>query len=237
MSATSFRLDSACLPVHRLEAFQQTILDGIQDLLLVLAPDGRVLHASQTCFALTTLTPQHLIGNYIAAFMHHDDMPLFLVEFEASMSAGTPWRLHHRLRRADGTFAVFESTLNPFFDVTSTEPAEYFGLHKCIMTLRPYSNPSTVLMDSYLDHITTNTRLVEQIRQLRSEAAIADEEDNQELLQETSCNVSAANSIRALLDLTDLSQDPPQTGTRPSFERAPTKSSPQKCHGPQPCSL
>ena len=73
MWATPFRLDSTCLPLHRLAAFEQTILDGIQDLLLVLAPDGRVLHASQMCFALTTLTPKHLLGNHIANFMHYDD--------------------------------------------------------------------------------------------------------------------------------------------------------------------
>ena len=176
MSATDFRLDSACLPLHRPAAFEQAILDGVQDLLLVLAPDGRVLHVFPMCFALTTLTPEHLLGNYIASFMHYDDMPVFLAEFQASMAAGSPWRFHHRLRRADGTFAIFESTFNPFFDKTSTQPAEYFGLNKCVMTIRPYSNPSMVLMDSYLEHFTRNARLMEQLKQLQSETEDSDEE-------------------------------------------------------------
>jgi PAS domain-containing protein len=175
MSATDFRLDSACLPLHRLAAFEQTILDGVQDLLLVLAPDGRVLHVSPMCFALTTLTPEHLLGNYIASFMHYDDMPVFLAEFQASMAAGSPWRFHHRLRRTDGTFAIFEST----------QPAACFGLNKCVMTLRPYSNPSVVLMDSYLDHFTTNARLMERLKQLRSEIEDSDEEvdEGEEVVQ------------------------------------------------------
>jgi len=183
MSATPFRLDSACLPVDRLADFEQTIIDGILDLLVVLGPDGRVRHASQMSFALTALTPEHLVGNHIGAFMHYDDLPVFLEGFKATLLSGIPWRFHYRLRRPDDTFAVFESTLNPFFDSISTQPQEHFGLYNFVMTTRPYCNPPTVLMDSYLEHFTTNARLVEQIKLLRSEAETADEEENEETTQ------------------------------------------------------
>jgi len=180
MSATPFHLDSACLPRHRLAAFEQNILDGIQDLLLVLAPDGRVLHASRMCLALTTLTPEYLVGNHIATFMHYDDLPVFLDEFKASLRSGQPWRFQHRLRKADDTFAVFESTFNPFIDTSEVQTAGFHGLHKCIMTVRPYLHPSVVLLDSYLDHITTQARLIQQLEDLRSEAEVLIDDDDDE---------------------------------------------------------
>ena len=243
MSANSFRLDSACLPLYRLAAFEQTILDGIQDLMLVLAPDGLVLHASSKCFGLTTFTCEHLTGNYIANFMHYDDMPVFLTEFNATMAAGTPWRFRHRLRKADGTFAVFESTFNPFFDSTSSQPAEYFGLYKCVMTIRPYSNPSVVLMDSYLDHFTTNTRLVEQLKQLRSETDDLDEDEHKEeqgreVVQESNNYLSntaktkhKVSSIHVLLDLTNILL---QYVEQISCARITTKSNAELRPGQQP---
>lgn len=242
MSATPFQLDSACLPLHRLAAFEHTILDGIQDLILVLAPDGRVLHVSPMCLALTTIAPEDLIGSYIANFMHYDDMPVFLTEFKASMDSGSPFRFHHRLRRLDHTFAVFESTFNPFFDTTSTQPAEYFGLHRCVMTIRPYSNPSMVLMDSYLDHFTTSARLEEQLKQLRSELeqSIEEEEEENEVVPaieicvsstvETKNNVS---SIRPVMNSTDLSPDPSEST---SFRQTSTNGNQELCSGQQPCS-
>lgn len=241
MSATSFRLDSACLPLHRLAAFEQTILHGIQDLMLVLAPDGRVLHASDMCHALTTFTSEQLIGKYIATIMHYDDLPVFLEQFRASMLTGKSWRFHHRLRRADDTFAVFESTFNTFFDKTSTQPAEYFGLNKCVMTTRPYSNHSVVLLDSYLDHFTTNVRLVEQLKQLRLKAETPNEEEGEEVVQEVSvCPSSTIKtnkeviSICVLLKLTDLLQDLLWNRDCRSFERPFTKSNHKFCNEQQP---
>lgn len=202
MSATGFRLESASLPVHRVAAFEQNILDGVRDLFLVLAPNGHVLHASQMCFELTTLIPEYLIGNHITTFMHYDDLPVFLMQFNACLISGKSWRFHHRLRRADDTFAVFESTFNPFFDSSSTQSAEYFGLQKCVMTIRPYSNRSVALMDSYLDHYTTNTRLVEQLKLLRAEAEIVDEEEEEEVVQETNvlltCSANTNNKVSGI---------------------------------------
>jgi PAS domain-containing protein len=215
----SFHLDSTCLPLHRLAAFEQTILDGIKDLLLVLAPDGCVLHASQMCFALTTLTPQHLVGNHISRFMHYDDLPVFLDEFNTNMLVGKPWRFHHRLRRADDTFAVFESTFNPFVDTTSFQTAGYPGLRKCLMTIRSYFSPSAALLDSYLDLITAQARLTGQLKQLRAgtdedeeeEAQVVDEYVKQELdacVSRTTKTQKKVSSIRVLLHFTDNLQGP-----------------------------
>jgi hypothetical protein len=247
MSATFFRLDSACLPLHRLAAFEQTILGGIRDLLLVLAPDGRVLHASQMCLALTTFTPEYLIGNHIGTFMHYDDLPVFLKEFRESMLAGKPWRFHHRFRRTDDTFAVFESTLNPFIDTSADHTAGFFGLHKCVMTLRPYSNPSVVLLDTYLDQITRQARLIEQLKELRSEAeTLVEEEEGHEVVdecikEETDACVSSnartkkkVSSISDLLYFTDNLRGPFHYHDRRFFKRTSTRISPKLRYGQQP---
>lgn len=183
MPATSFQLVSACLPLHRPAAFEYNILDGIRDLLLVLGPDFRVLHASRMCFEFTTFTPESLVGSHITTFMHYDDLPVFLNEYNANMLANIPWRFHHRLRKADDTFAVFESTINPFIDTTAVQTGQFFEFRKCVMTVRPYSKPSVVLLDSYLDQMTTEARLVKQLNQLRSESQ-SPGEDKEEVVDE-----------------------------------------------------
>ncbi|KAH0284587.1 hypothetical protein KCU62_g8181, partial [Aureobasidium sp. EXF-3399] len=132
------------------------------------------------CLALTSLTPEHFVGNHIATFMHYDDLPVFLEEFKASSLSGQPWRFQHRLRKADDTFAVFESAFSPFLDTSAAQTAGFHGLHKCVMTVRPYSHPSAVLLDSYLEHITTQARLIQQLEDLRSEAEILEDDDDDE---------------------------------------------------------
>lgn len=263
MSATSFRLDSACLPVHRLAAFEQTIIDGIQDLMLVLAPDGRILHASQMCFALTTLAPEQLIGNHITTFMHYDDLPVFLDEFNSSLLSGRPWRFCHRLRRADDSFAIFESILNPFIDKTTAQATGLYAPNLCVMTIRPYSNPSVELLDSYLDHITTQARLTQQLEELRSEAEVSDDDDKEEeeeqeegeaeeekelvdeqMMDKTgACTPNITNTKKKvssnppLLILTDLSQDAPQIRNQQPLQRPFAQSSLEIRHGQRSCSF
>ena len=149
--AFKFNVESEHLPVNRSAAFYRKIVNGIQDLVLVLAQDGRILFASSVCQSLTAFPPKALVGNLVTSFMHHDDLPIFLAEFKNCFTAGESWTFHHRIRRQDDSFAVFESAFKPYHDTEISKSAGLTGIQLCLMTARPYSTPCTTKMDTFLE--------------------------------------------------------------------------------------
>lgn len=169
--APNFHIGIESLPVDRSAGFHQKVVDGIEDLLLVLAEDGRVLYASTKSLSLIQIKPEALVGQYISTYMNVDDIPVFLMEWKENMSLGSTWRTHHRLRQRDDTYKPFESTFKPYTDtVVDKETGSRTSTKLCLMTSRPYQITSTTLMDSFLEHYTTNIRLTNQLAQLQGEA-------------------------------------------------------------------
>ncbi|KEQ87205.1 hypothetical protein M438DRAFT_314224 [Aureobasidium pullulans EXF-150] len=168
--APNFHIETENLPLNRSAGFQQKVLDGIQDLLMVLAVDGRILYSSPMSFPLIQVDSEKLVGHYMPTYMKVDDIPVFLEDFKDNMAAGRPWRYHHRLRRQDGTFAIFESTFKPYTENLVFEQAGLKPTKMCLMTSRPYPIPSTSLMDSFLEHCTTHIRLTAQLAKLKEES-------------------------------------------------------------------
>jgi hypothetical protein len=159
------------LPIYRSAGFHQKVVDGIEDLMLVLAEDSRVLYASPKSFSLIQVKPEALLGQHISTYMKVDDIPVFLIDFKENMASGTSWRSHHRLRRADDTYKPFESTFKPYTDIAvDDKTGSKTSTKMCLMTARPYQIASTSLMDSYLEHYTTNIRLTKQLARLKREA-------------------------------------------------------------------
>ncbi|CAD0087741.1 unnamed protein product [Aureobasidium vineae] len=169
--APNFQIEIDSLPVDRSAGFHQKVVDGIEDLLLVLAEDGRVLYASTKSFSLIQIKPEALIGRYISTYMNVDDIPVFLLEWKENMALGSSWRSHHRLRQGDDTYKPFESTFKPYTDNTvDGKTGSKKATKLCLMTSRPYQITSTSLMDSFLEHYTTNIRLTNQLAWLKGEA-------------------------------------------------------------------
>lgn len=169
--APNFRIDIDSLPVDRSAGFHQKVVDGIEDLLLVLAEDGRVVYASPKSLSLIQVKPEALVGHYISTYMNVDDIPVFLMEWKENMALGSSWRTHHRLRQGDDTYKPFESTFKPYTDkMIDRETGSGRSTKLCLMTSRPYQITSTSLMDSFLEHYTTNIRLSNQLAQLKWEA-------------------------------------------------------------------
>jgi PAS domain-containing protein len=150
--------------------FKPDIADGIRDLLLVLAVDGRILYASQMSFPLIGKYPEQLVGRYVSTYMNFDDMPVFLSDFKENMARGSSWRYHHRLRRSDDVFVPFESTFKPYANDMVAKQAGLEDTKMCLMTSRPYPNQCASLMDSFLEHCITNARLSDQLEHLKNEA-------------------------------------------------------------------
>lgn len=137
---------------------------------MVLAVDGRILYSSPMSFPLIQVDSEKLVGHYMPTYMKVDDIPVFLEDFKDNMATGRPWRYHHRLRRQDGTFAIFESTFKPYTENLVFEQAGLKPTKMCLMTSRPYPIPSTSLMDSFLEHCTTHIRLTAQLAKLKEES-------------------------------------------------------------------
>jgi hypothetical protein len=168
--ALSFPIEADNLPMDRSAGFHHKVVNGIEDLLLVLAEDGRISYASPKSYSLIQVKPEAMIGQYISTYMNVDDISVFLVEFKEHMASGTSWRSHHRLRRADDTFKLFESTFKPYTGVAADSATGVRTTKKmCFMTARPYQMASTSLMDSFLEHYTTNLRLEKKLLRLREE--------------------------------------------------------------------
>lgn len=169
--ARNFHIEIDSLPVDRSAEFHQKVVEGIEDLLLVLSEDGRVLYASPKSLSLIQTKPQALFGRYISTYMNVDDIPVFLIEWKENMAVGSSWRTHHRLRQGDDTYKPFESTFKPYTDkMVDHKTGSRTSIKLCLMTSRPYQVNSTSLMDSFLEHYTTNIRLTNQLAQLQGEA-------------------------------------------------------------------
>lgn len=159
------------LSIDHSSGFHQKLVDGIEDLLLVLADDGRVLYASPKSYSLLQIKPETLVGKYISTYMNVDDIPVFLIEWKDNMASGNSWRSHHRLRRNDDSYKPFESTFKPYTNVSlDDKTGSRISTKMCLMTSRPYQISSTSLMDSFLEHYTTNIRLSNQLARLKGEA-------------------------------------------------------------------
>lgn len=176
--AFKFNVESEHLPVNRSAAFYRKIVNGIQDLVLVLAQDGRILFASSACQSLTAFPPRALVGNLVTTFMHHDDLPIFLADFKNCFTAGKSWTFHHRIRRQDDSFAVFESAFKPYHDTEISKSAGLTGIQLCLMTTRPYSTPCTTKMDTFLEQWTNGLRLSSLKRKLEEDLLNSDSEDD-----------------------------------------------------------
>jgi hypothetical protein len=168
---SNLHIEVESLSIDRSTELHQKVLDGIEDLLLVLDEAGRVLYASPKSYPLIQIKSEALLGRYISTFMNVDDIPVFLIDFKEHMASGNSWRSHHRLRRADDTYKPFESTFKPYTDISVDDKTGSKTITKmCLMTARPYQMSSTSLMDSFLEHYTNNIRLSNQLARLRGEA-------------------------------------------------------------------
>ncbi|KAI5255320.1 hypothetical protein E4T42_02026 [Aureobasidium subglaciale] len=202
----SFRIDMKDTPTDSSSELHRKVLDGIEDLLLVLAEDGRVLYASPQSFKLIQVKPEALVGSYVSTHMNVDDIPVFLLDFKENMATGNAWRSHHRLRRKDDTYLPFESTFKPYTDTTmDKELGTKQDTKLCLMISRPYQMSSTSLMDSILEHHTTHIRLTKQLARLHGEI----EECRDSTTPTTSHNQNSSTTKHATISIETMSPNEP----------------------------
>jgi PAS domain S-box-containing protein len=166
--------------------WSKLLLEELRDLMMILSPDGRIQHVSQSVKLLTGYEGYTLMGQLVSDYVHNEDKSMFIREFNESIASGIQMRFFYRFRKEDDTYAIFEAFGHPHL----TSDALVFGnggLPYCrgyFMMSRPYPTKNAALLDSFLEHKIENERLLKRIAELKQEEEEEEEETELMLRQE-----------------------------------------------------
>jgi PAS domain S-box-containing protein len=161
----------------------QRVIGEIQDLLLLLTPDGKVLYVSPSCETITGYTPSELENEYLLRYVHNDDKSIFSSEMEECVATGRPLQCHFRFAKPDKSCRLLEAYGHPH--VVSEKLRQ--TCNGIFLVCRPYPTKSCQLLDSFLEHKIENIRLHQRIAQLKEE-----EEEDLNGIQQISAQASGA---------------------------------------------
>ncbi|PSR94517.1 hypothetical protein BD289DRAFT_480510 [Coniella lustricola] len=155
------------------------VVEELKDLLMILDQNGRVKHASPSVNSLTGYTVDELKDRLLREFIHPDDCALFLSEFNECIATGNTSRLFYRMRKKDGSYAIFESVGHAHIAAARFAPNPNNQSPFCqavFMMSRLYPAANAQLLDSFLEHKMENERLRRRIAELKREEAAEMEE-------------------------------------------------------------
>jgi PAS domain S-box-containing protein len=162
------------------------VVEELQDLLLILDANGRIKHVSPSIEHLTGHGPSDLRDLFMRDLLHPDDVGVFTSELNESIASGTPLRIFYRLRKKDGTYAVFEAVGHAHIAAARFAPNPSNQTPFCqavFMMARPYPTKNATLLDSFLEHKMENERLKRKITELQREEQDETEESERTWLQ------------------------------------------------------
>ncbi|RYP17910.1 hypothetical protein DL765_004229 [Monosporascus sp. GIB2] len=148
------------------------IVEEIKDFLQILDAQGRVKFVSPSVAALTGHESEDLIDRFLKDLIHPDDVGIFTSEMNESIATGNPLRLFYRLKKRDGSYAIFESVGHAHIAAAKFAPNPENKSPFCqavFMMSRPYPTRNAALLDSFLEHKIENERLRRRIAELRRE--------------------------------------------------------------------
>jgi hypothetical protein len=143
------------------------ILEKFRDLYLVLNPEMRIRHISPACAELTGHDPGTLRSRLLHEFVHQEDRAMVIREINESIVTGQQFRFFYRFKKADSTFAIFESFGHPHPSEEAAGESRRCG--GIFMISRPYPTKNASFLDSFLGHKIENERLQRKITDLRRE--------------------------------------------------------------------
>ena len=91
------------------------MFDRVRDILLVLAQDGTIRKASNSCFDSIGLKPEQLIGTNLYDIMHPDDANYMRRRALENAPTKSSSSVRMRLKHKDGSWRTVESTRSSFF--------------------------------------------------------------------------------------------------------------------------
>lgn len=163
---------SAVTDFTRRRNWTQRILAEMQDVLIVLSPDGKVLYCSPAIKSIINYESKDLDGRFLSEFMHDDDRTTFIREFNESIATSHRLRYHFRFRKPNGEFAIVEASGHAHMSnekITLGTGKEGNPCDGFFLVCRPYPTTSNALLDSFLEHKVENIRLNRRIADLKKE--------------------------------------------------------------------
>ncbi|EEA20162.1 white collar 2 type of transcription factor [Talaromyces marneffei ATCC 18224] len=171
-SAVQKSATSAVTDFTRRRNWTQRILAEMQDILIVLSPDGKVLYCSPAIEPITKYKPKDLGGRFVSEFVHDDDRTSFIREFNESIATGHRLRYHFRFRKSDGEFTIVEASGHAHMSREKATLGTGKEENPCdgfFLLCRPYPTASNALLDTFLEHKVENIRLNRRIADLKKE--------------------------------------------------------------------
>lgn len=159
------------------------VVEELSDLLQILDANGRIKHVSPSITSLAGYTAEEVQDVFLKDLIHPDDRGVFVAELNESIASGNALRMFYRLKKKDGTYAIFETVGHAHIAAARFAPNPNNQSPFCqavFMMARPYPTKNAALLDSFLEHKIENERLKRRIAELRrEEEADADEAQRQ----------------------------------------------------------
>ena len=172
------------------------VVEEIKDFLQILDSRGKIKFVSPSVNNLTGYDSEDLVDRFLKELIHPDDVGTFTSEMNESIATGNPLRMFYRLRKKDGSFAIFESVGHAHIAGAKFAPNPENQSPFCqavFMMSRPYPTKNASLLDSFLEHKIENERLRRRIAELRREEE-EEEASQQSWLQENRSDIAPSEN-------------------------------------------
>lgn len=148
------------------------VIDEIRDLLQILDDNGRIRYVSPSITSLAGYTTEEIQDTFLKDLVHPDDQGVLVSELNECIASGVPLRMFYRMKKKDGTYAMFEVVGHAHIAAARFAPNPNNMSPFCqamFMMARLYPTKNAALLDSFLEHKIENERLRRRIAELRRE--------------------------------------------------------------------
>ncbi|KAM6485455.1 hypothetical protein HDV62DRAFT_388204 [Trichoderma sp. SZMC 28011] len=162
------------------------VVEELRDLLQILDSNGRIRYVSPSITALAGYTTEEVQDTFLKHLIHPDDQGVLVAELHESIATGNPLRMFYRMKKKDGTYAIFEAVGHAHIAAARFAPNPNNQSPFCqavFMMARLYPTKNAALLDSFLEHKIENERLRRRIAELRREEEAEAEEAQRQWAQ------------------------------------------------------
>ncbi|KAK0657695.1 hypothetical protein B0T16DRAFT_402338 [Cercophora newfieldiana] len=208
------------------------VVEELGDLLHILDANGKIKHVSLSVEKLLGYTTTDILNKFLQDYLHPDDVGVFNSEFNDAIASGAPLRMFYRLKKKDGSFAVFEVIGHAHIAAAKFAPNPNNQTPFCqavFMMARPYPIKQAALLHSFLEHKMENERLKRRIAELRKEEAEEVEESQRtwRLSQEGRSDLTPSEGTARAGNATPFYQHGANPATSPDLAMPPPERPPQ----------
>ncbi|KAL6904567.1 blue light regulator 2 [Trichoderma evansii] len=162
------------------------VVEELSDLLQILDSNGRIKFSSPSITALAGYTVEEIQDSFLKDLIHPDDQGVLVSELHESIATGNSLRIFYRMKKKDGTYAIFEAVGHAHIAAAGFAPNPNNQSPFCqavFIMARLYPTKNATLLDSFLEHKIENERLRRRIAELRREEEAEVEEAQRQWAQ------------------------------------------------------